>query len=262
MVVRIILYDKLYNFSNEAQKQNLLSRYKKYLHGLIQGFSETQIQIRKVRKIDNRVEVLIDGPEEIFVRNILRSEVGSVHNFEDLKEGNILKGTLVDVGKVGFGLFLDCGIVNPVTDLFIPLFTLREQLAEDTQKSLRDIVNAYDFIDHFPLFVEISKINGEEENIEAKIAPESMKIFSKIMNENIDGLFFSGETKGQFKKALIQQGHLQDIISLERYGFLEHLVLLTEDTNAPGVITEIGKYLPNCKFSVLNPKRMKALKQH
>jgi hypothetical protein len=261
MVVRIILLDKLYNISNEAEKRDLLSRYKKYLEGFIQGFSETDFKIRKIRDIDRRVELLINGPEETFVQNILKAEVGSVRRFDELKVGDTLKGTMVQVGEVGFGLFLDCGIIEPHSDVLLPLFTLREQFADGTKKSLNEIIHAFDFIEHFPLMVQITKIAPEERNIEAKVAPETLDIYTKIMNEGIEGLMLCGETKGQFKKALIREGHLQDIISLKRYGFLQHLALLTSNTNAPGVIAEIGKYLPKCKFAVINPHRIRKLQK-
>ncbi len=261
MVVRIILSDKLYNFSNEREKRDLLSRYLKYLQGLIQGFSNTEVRVRKVRDEDKRVELLIKGPDENFIKNIFRAEVGGTRQFKDLQVGEVLQGTLIDVGKVGFGLFVDCGIIKPTSDVLIPLFTLREQLGAGKRISLNEIVHAYDFIDYFPLVVKVTEINVEDHNIKAEIAPDSLKIFKKIMAENIEGLAICGETKGQFKKALIREGHLHDIITLERYGFLEHLALLTGNTSAPGVIAQIGKYLPGCKFSVLNPKRMSALKE-
>jgi hypothetical protein len=228
---------------------------------MIQGFPETSFNIRKVRAFDGRAEVLIKGPEEEFVRNIFKAEVGSVRKFGEVSVGDILEGTMVDVGDVGFGLFLDCGIVNPASDVLLPLFRLREQLAGGKQKSIKEIIHAFDFIDHFPLTVEITEINKEEQNIKAKIALENLDIFTKIMNEDIEGLLMCGETKGQYKKALINEGHLQDIISLKRYGFLEHLALLTENTNAPGVISEIGKYLPKCNFSVINPQRIRELQK-
>ena len=69
----------------------------------------------------------------------------------------------------------------------------------------------------------------------------------------------SGETKGQLKKALLQKGHLRDIISIIRFGFLENIVLLKEDSNAPGIISEIGRYLRNCKLSAIRPAKINAL---
>ncbi|MHA2257917.1 MAG: DUF2110 family protein [Promethearchaeota archaeon] len=46
---------------------------------------------------------------------------------------------------------------------------------------------------------------------------------------------------------------------MKRYGFLENLVLLKKDTDAPGIIAHIGKELENCKLSAIRPKRIRKL---
>ena len=69
----------------------------------------------------------------------------------------------------------------------------------------------------------------------------------------------SGATKNQFKKALVKRGHLRDIVSVERHGFLEHIVILKEGTEAPGIIAHIGKYLRNCKLSAIRHERIHKL---
>ncbi|MFO7794828.1 MAG: DUF2110 family protein [Promethearchaeati archaeon] len=260
MVKRLILLDKIYQTSSRSNWLNLQTRYRKYLNELTHGFPKTGIEIRKIREKDDRIEIFIQGPDEEFVKNMLVAEIGSCVEFDNLNEGTILKGTMVDVGDTGFGIFLDCGIIKPTTDILLPLYILRDQLANGKKVSIREIINTYDFIENFPLYCKISEIDKEEKNIKGKIAKKSLEIFDKIQRENIEGLFMCGETKGQFKKALIKTGHLQDIVSVERFGFLENLVLFKQGTNARGIISEIGKYLENCKFSVLLPNRIKKLK--
>ncbi len=260
MVKKLILYDKIYNLASYKDKDDLIFRYEKYLHELTKGFVKTQIEIKKVRKFDNRIEIYIDGPEEKFVKNLLKKEIGSVFELEQIKVGVILKGSMIDIGQVGFGIFLDCAIVNPKTDVLIPLYTLRKQLVNSKKVSVYKIIKNYDFINNFPLFVKIIEINNEKKSIKGEIAPKSLKLFDKLINEDIEGLGIIGATKQQFKKVLIRKGHLRDIISFKRFGFLEHIVLLKHDSNALGIITEIGKYLGNCKFSALIPERIKKLK--
>jgi len=261
MIKRLILLDKIYNIDSRKDRLNYQSRYNKYLNELVKGFAKTKIEIRQIRDIDNRIEIFIEGPEEKFVKNIISSEIGSVIPFDQLKEGDILKGMMINVGDVGFGIFLDCGIIRQRTDILLPLHILRDQLADGKKVSVRDIINAYDFIDNFPIYSKIIEVDKEEGNVQGEIAQKTLDIFNKIISENIEGLFMCGETKGQFKKALIKTGHLHDIVSIERFGFLENLVLFKQDTNARGIISEIGKYLEGCKFSVLIPKRMRNLKR-
>ncbi|MBY8982108.1 MAG: DUF2110 family protein [Candidatus Lokiarchaeota archaeon] len=256
MVKKFVLYDKLYNLASYKNKNDLVLRYEKYLYELTKGFSKTQVEIKKQREFDKRIEIYIDGPEENFVKNLLKKEIGGIVKFEDIKVDDILKGTMTEVGHVGFGIFLDCAIVKPIKDALLPLYILRNQLVNSKKVSVYKIIKNYDFINHFPLYIKVLEINKENESIKGEIAPKSLKLFERIINDKIEGLFISGATKQQFKKALIKKGHLRDIVSIERYGFLENIVLLKQNSNAVGIIAEIGKYLNNCKFSALIPDRI------
>ena len=259
MVKNLVLFDKIYNISQVKGNEDIFLRYRKYLNEHMKGFPDTSLKIKKLREFDKRFEIIISGPEEVFVFNLLKSEIGSIKEFSEIKEGDIFKGTMVEVGKVGFGLFIDCAIMNPQVDVLINLHTLRNQLCKGREKPLKAIIEAYDFIDNFPVYVKILKIDKTNIKLQGEFAPESLNFFKKIIDENIEGLVLSGETKGQFKKVLTKRGHFRDIITIRRFGFLENMVLLKEDSNAPGIIAHIGKELENCKFSVLQPKRIKKL---
>jgi len=259
MVKKIVLADKIYNIKTEQQKKDIFIRYKKYLNEKIKGFPNTYARISKLREFDKRFEVLIQGPETIFMYNLIKKEIGTISKFEDVKVGQELKGMMVDVGKVGFGIFVDCAIFNPGADVLINLHRLRDQLCKGKSVSLPEIIKAYDFIDNFPVHVKVKEIDHENNKLQGELAKITLDLFNKITKEKIQGLFASGCTKGQFKKALIRKGHLRDIISIKRYGFFENIVLLKEGTNAAGIISEIGRYLRNCKLSVINSDKIKKL---
>jgi hypothetical protein len=40
---------------------------------------------------------------------------------------------------------------------------------------------------------------------------------------------------------------------------LENIVILRENTTAPGIIADIGKHLKKCKLSAIRPERIKKL---
>ena len=256
---KLVLYDKIYNITSERKRKDFIIRYSKYLREHIKGFSKTKIKINKLRDYDKRFEIFINGPEEIFVFNLLKKEIGGINEFKEIQVGKVYKGTMIDVGKVGFGIFVDCAIMNPKVDVLINLHSLRNQLCRDKEKSLKEIINAYEFVDHFPIYVKIIEIDLIKNKIQGELDDKTLKLFKKILDENIEGLFMSGETKGQFKKALIRNGNLRDIVSLKRYGYLEHILLLKGGSNAPGIITKIGKDLRNCKLSAIRPTKIKAL---
>lgn len=259
MVKKLILFDKIYNITSQRKKEEIFSRYFKYLNERVKGFNKTSIRIKKLREFDNRFEIEINGPDEVFVSNILKKEIGTITDFKDVQVGQIYKGTMVDVGKVGFGIFIDCAILKPKTDVLIELRTLREQLCKGKKQSTRDIVKAYNFIDHYPVHVKIVGVNPQNQKLQGEFAQETLNLFKKVMDENIEGIIVCGSSKNQFKKALLKTGHLRDMISIHRFSFLENIVLLKENTDAPGIISHVGKDLKNCKLSALRAKRIKSL---
>jgi len=58
---------------------------------------------------------------------------------------------------------------------------------------------------------------------------------------------------------LIRKGHLRDIVAIDRYGFLENIIIFKDNTSAPGIIADIGKSLRNCKLSAIRPINIKKL---
>ena len=262
MTKKIVLFDKIYTLTerdSEKKRRDVFARYSKYMKENIKGFSNTYVKIHKLRKFDNRFEININGPEELFVSNILSKEIGTIHEFKDIEVGYEYKGTMVDVGKVGFGIFVDCAILNPKIDVLISLHKLREQLCDGKELSLKEIIAAYNFIAHFPVMVKITKLDKVKDKIQGEFTKEYLNLYIKLVDENLDGIFVSGATKNQFKKALIRKGHLRDIVSIKRYGYLEHIVILKEGTEAPGIIARIGNYLRNCKLSAVRHNRIKNL---
>jgi hypothetical protein len=259
MVKSLVLYDKIYNIYKKRDKDEFSIRYLKYLNEITQSFSNTKIRIKKLRQYDNRFEILISGPEEIFISNMLKKKIGAILDFEAVEIGKVYKGVMLDVGRIGFGIFVDCGILNPRVDVLLNLYDLRNQLCKGRTVSITEIVNTYDFIDQFPLYVKITSIDNDKKQIQGLIDQQTLDLFEKLINESLEAVFMSGETKGQLKKALVKTGHYRDIASIERYGFLENIVILRENTTAPGIIADIGKHLNKCNLSAIRPERIRKL---
>jgi hypothetical protein len=258
-MINLVLFDKVYTLTKDQNIEEFNLRYLNYINEFIEGFEDNTVGIKKIRSYDQRVEITINGPEEGFIYNLLKKEIGTIHDFNDIKIGEIYRGNLIDVGKIGFGIFVDCAILNPKIDVLLTLRELRSQLCADKKKSVREIIKTYDFIDHYPVYTKISKINKEKKEVEGVLDKATLNLYHKIINENLEAVFVSGATKNQFKKAIFTSGHIKDIISIERFGFLEQIVILKNGTQAPGIIAEIGKYLENCKLSAIRYERIKNL---
>ncbi|TFF86275.1 MAG: DUF2110 family protein, partial [Promethearchaeota archaeon] len=203
---KLVLKDQIYNYTSDKDLKKLKYRYQKYLEQKIKGFPSTKINIKKLRKYDKRFEVEITGPEEVFVFNLIKKEIGKATNFNDVKELQIYKGTMIDCGEVGFGIFIDCAITNPKTDVLVTLHSLRKQLCNGKRTPLTKIIAAYDFIDKYPVYIKSEAIDPTEKKISGILAQKTLDLYQKCLKEDIEGVFISGESKGQIKKALIKTG--------------------------------------------------------
>jgi len=257
--MKLVLFDKVYNVNTEEKKKRITGQYLEHLEKYVQGFENTVIKVKKLRTFDQRFELEIQGPEEQFVYNLLKKERGTIHEFEDIKEGALLKGTMTEVGKVGFGIFVDCGIFQPITDVFLSLNSLRDQLSNGKKVSLRTLIRAFEFMDHYPVQIMIKKKNLEKNELQGILAEPTLALFRKILNDNIEGIIACGATSDQLDLTLTRTDHARDVLALEEYSFLEHYILLKEGTNAPGIIKEIGKGLEGCKLGALRPQNIVSL---
>jgi len=257
MPVKLVLLDKIYNSDILSDKIRIENAYSDYLNDYLPDFTETKVKINKIRNFDNRPQILIEGPDEKFVAKLLEKEIGIIQNFNEIEEGRKIKGNMIDVGKVGFGIFIDCGIVNPNTDVLINLHSLRNQLAGGKKISLNEILNIYDFINHYPVSIEVTEKNKEEGNLLGKLINETLNFLHKIKNQKTEWIFINGTTKWNIERALNRSNHGQDYIKIKQKGFLEHLIQLKRGTNAVGIISSIGKYLEGSKMAALIPNRIK-----
>ena len=73
MVKNLVLFDKIYNISKARGNEDIFLRYLKYLNEHMKGFPDTSIKIKKLRDFDKRFELEIQGPEEVFVLNLIKA---------------------------------------------------------------------------------------------------------------------------------------------------------------------------------------------
>lgn len=258
MVQKLILGEKIYSYSPKPDFKPLLAKYKQMLSHEMETL-DVGIKKIDVRDEDNRLELLVEGPDEEFLKSLLKEEFGSTYRFLDVREGDILKGYVVEVGKVGFGVFVDCGVKYPTTDVLINLITLRNQLCKGKKIPLRKIVDSYGLIENFPIYIEIEEISRREKNLRGKIAKKSLDMINNWIKDDLERVFVSGSTRAQVKKAMSKTGHSRDIVSLKKLGFLENIIILKEGTNAPGIISHIGKKLEYSKLSAIRPLKIEEI---
>lgn len=258
MVQKFILAEKIYSYNPNFNFNSLFQKYLQMLSNEIKEL-DVHIEIVSFRKQDNRLEIKIEGPDEEFVKNLIKQNIGSTIRFNEIHKGDVLRGYLVDVGKVGFGIFIDCSIRYPTVDVLINLHTLRNQLCTGKKIPLRKIIDSFGFIENFPIHVKVEEISQSKKEIKGLIAKNTLEIINDCFLDKLERVFVSGSTRAQVKKAIAITGHSQDVITIKKLGFLENIIILKGDTNAPGIIAHIGKKLKFSKLSAIRPLKLRKL---
>ncbi len=241
---------------NSPKMQSFLQQIRQDLEDL-----EVAVSIQKVDKETRRVTLLLEGTDAQAGRNYIAKQYGATTPFANVKAGMRLLGVLRDPAKVGFGLFVDAGIIDPSKDVLIPLRVIRAQIAKEKTLPLRPMARTLGLVEGYPLGLEITYANPKIGKIEASFSPAQVDSFRDWLRAKNERVLFAGATRQHVKNALKQTGHEVDVLALERQGLQAGYVVLKSGTQAPGIIHAIGSLLPEARLGAYNPSQWTQLFQ-
>jgi hypothetical protein len=203
---------------------------------------------------DGFITLSLEGEDELAAYNYLVSLYGKSTDLSELKEGDTVKGYICSSGKVGFGVFVDIGIKEPYSvDALLPLFSLRDQLAEGKTIPVRKIIQMYGLIDNFPIEITMQKVSVGLKKAEAQLSEKQIEIFENWKEEGLDKLLIFGAFRHEIVSALTKSNHSKDIISIDNLGWMENVITCKFNTNAKGLIPSIGRILHKARFEIFSP---------
>ena len=230
-----------------------------FRHNLSTELEGLEVQIKKISVHPHDwITVVLEGEDEEAGYNLLQHYYGSLCSFGQLEIGQTRKGKLIQTGKYGYGLFIDIGIDSEKNiDGFLPLHTIRQQLARREKIPLRSLCHSYGLLNNLSLEVSIESIDRLNRKIQVSLSNAQINIFKNWVTSELERLLISGITRHHLKKVVIKSGHLRDIVAIERLGFLEEMIICKRGTNAPGMLSEIGSLLPDSPIQLFIPTNVK-----
>jgi hypothetical protein len=247
----VTLFSRVYG----KKRKQLLDEVKSEITKLI---DELDVHLARFGT-DKRGHLLmaLDGQDSEFAINYLIKEYGQSTRIEKLKEGSILPGSFIDVGKVGYGLYVDIAVVSKTrVDVLIPLHRLRDQFS--IKKPLRTIANTLVFADDFPVDVVITSIDSRENKIEGELAQSTLNRFEEWIHDDHERVLVFGASKNMIEAALRKTRHLEDIYEFEELGKFEYGLRCKRSTRASGIIAAIGPKLQGVPMHLFIPKEIEA----
>ena len=188
------------------------------------------------------VKIRIEGEDEEISANLIREEFGEVpYKLSNVKEGQRYKGRFIDLGKVGYGVYVDIGVFSPTPkDALVPLYYLKREFEE---KPVRQMIREFGWIDYLPVEIQVERVEFGTREVEAYFTDRQLKKMKSWISDGYDKLFIVGTISERIEEALIKTGHSRDVKKLEELGLMETLLILKRGTQAPGIIKEIGPYI-------------------
>lgn len=204
----------------------------------------------------NRITIEIEGKDEEFIANVLTREYGTVSTIGALRLNSTHKGHFVDVGKVGYGLYVDIGIATPShMDALIPLYSLREQL-QMRNSSLRTIANTLVLVDNLPVSIRITEVDITSQRIAGEFTESYLEQIDRWVKDDHQRLLVLGCTKELIDDALEKSSHTEDIYRIEKLGHFEYSLRCKRSTRASGILAAIGPRLKGVPMHLFIPEEI------
>ncbi len=203
------------------------------------------------------LEVRARGEDaEAFV-NVLMERFGSIPvESSRLERWDGLRGCIVGAGKVGFGVYVDMGIFEPVLrDGLYPLHRMRAQLADGVSKSCRGIIDETGLVDDFPVQVRVIGIEGDRISVE--LSDETWGLFGSWRRLPFDRVVAIGAAKAEAESAVRAARLSYDVIRIEPLSLFAQCLVCKMGTDAPGVIAKLGDRLRGVKLASVRARDLK-----
>lgn len=200
---------------------------------------------------DGWVRVTLSGSDEGIAQNLIVKTYGKLPSIKDVRVGDLLKGFITELGKVGYGIYFKA--FKESKDALYPLFEMRKQLARGRKLPARKIARYYGFVNGLALETRVIRV--DDGGVYVSLSPKQIAMIKSWIKRKRDALFVVGATPKQVRRALIRTNHRRDV-SIVRTSFLSHILICKPDTQAKGLVPRLGPHLPGAVLSVFSPPKI------
>lgn len=242
--------------------RNLDERFMNSLKWFLKARVENLDAAIEVKKWSEWVLKLdLQGSDAETAALFMKNQFGTERSMENLLKEKEYMGNVARIQEEN--IVVDIGIRTPEFYLYIPF----ESFFKDVLALERNVSSTH-FRDfgirkYFPLSLTLENLVpvAREDYLRGKIGNESLSMFKEWLNLPYNRVLVYGETRGQIKEAISKSGHGQDILNIERLGFLECSIVCKEGTSARGLIPEIGPYLKTAELTSFQVTSLNTLKE-
>jgi len=230
----VTVLEKIYRNTREAKAS---------LAKMVEELLELDASVASVSR-DKRdwAAIGLEGPDEEVAAKYIGSRLGTVTGLDELVEGQIRRGKIIDLGKVGYGIYVDVGAFDssgsPV-DALIPAFSLKRSLGVEGSIGVKRIVGLLGLMDYLPMDTRIVKVDLARSEILGRLTVSQARRLERRQNR----FYVCGETRGRIKNAIERTGNTDKILRVKRLGLLECEVDCRKGVNPHDLLRQVGPML-------------------
>ncbi|NHI83265.1 MAG: DUF2110 family protein [Candidatus Thorarchaeota archaeon] len=242
-----------------SYQKRILQSIRSEVMGMIANLDCNLLGLRTDRR--GLIVIELEGRDSEFVSNVLQKEYGTIPKLDEIQPGFHTRGYLIDVGKVGYGLYVDIGITTSrQMDALIPLHRLREQLLLP-EASLRSIAKKIILVDNLPVDIEILNTDFARQRIEAEFEQTFLDRLNNWIADDHERLLVLGSTLDMVENTLVRSGHREDIYQIEKLGIFEYSLRCKRSTRAFGILAAIGPRMRGIPMHLFIPSEIEAARK-
>ncbi len=183
--------------------------------------------------------VEFSGSDEEVLEAFLSKGYPRGYLFKDIVPG-MYKGILVDVGKVGYGVYCDIGAER---DVLLDLHGLRDVFG--SKGSARHIIFNYGLINGLCVDIEITRVDRGTDKIWGVLSKDWV---SQHLVKDI--VLVACITRDDLMGA-IMKSPFRDTVTVESLCRTSHKIVCSGITEPPGVVAYLGRMLHTARFGIV-----------
>ena len=180
------------------------------------------------------------GEDEEIFGSFIKDRYEEALFLKDVKNG-IYSGTLVDVGKVGYGIYCD---FNCEKDALISLASLRETFGGHL--STRQYIQEYGIVEGLCVEIMVTRVDRGTDKIWASFAPEWKE---RVLSRK-GTILVSMCTRDELEGALGETTFAKHI-KIDSLCETSHMLTCLHDVDPPGIVSLLGKFIPRARFGIV-----------
>ncbi|MBS7623609.1 DUF2110 family protein [Candidatus Bathyarchaeota archaeon] len=250
--MKLILSEKL----DSQLRQESLMEFEREAKSIL---GDLRVQVETIGEIGGWVSIEYDGEDSEVFTEALKNRYGAAPiQFSRLRLGDVYRGFVVGSGKVGYGLYIDIGVITPSRkDGLYPLHRMRAQLIDGESRPLREIARRFCLYEGLPLDVRVESLEADG-RISLALTERQEAFFKGWETYPFDRVVVVGALAGGVRAAIRNTGLERDIVNVERLSLASSILTCKLGTEALGVISKLGPELAGARLYPFIPRiRMK-----